>query len=128
MLKGSMSSIEMIATIIGSIFGSQALTALVNQWATKKKISADADTQTTDNALKWAEALTMRINKLEGALEIMRKENLELYREVAGLRVKVDFYEKGMVPISTPMAIPPQSPPGSTTTVTNTTSTTTPPG
>lgn len=96
-----MNNWETVGTIVGAIFGSNALTAVINNWANKTKTQAEADTETTDNALKWANSLTQRIDKLEAMMEILRKENLDLHKEVSALRVKVDFYERGVSPIPT---------------------------
>ncbi len=98
-----MTTWELVGTIVGSIFGSQALTAIVNSWANRTKMKAEVDTETTDNALKWAGTLTQRIDKLEMLVEALRRENLELHKEVSALRVKVDFYEKGVSPIPPPV-------------------------
>lgn len=87
------STLELIGAIVGSIFGSQALSILVTRWVNKKREDTDAAAVTVDSTLKWAEALNNRVTKLETDLDAMRKENLELHKEVSALRAEVSFYK-----------------------------------
>lgn len=110
------SILTVVGVVVPAVFGSQVLVAKIQAKASAKTEAAKADSVTTDNALKFAEATSKRVDKLEDRMEKMqadyenkleqlRKENLELHKEVAGLRVELAIYKSS--PVLTPSLPPP---------------------
>lgn len=89
-----MNTLELIGTIGGSVLGSSVLSTFITNWFNRPKLQAEADVLTTDNALKIIDVLQQRVDKLEAAQESMRRENLELHKEVAALRAELGFYRQ----------------------------------
>lgn len=81
---------EQIGVIIGAVFGSSVLAELVKGWTDRKKSAEDF-------SLQFLQNVTLRVEKLERELETIRKENVELHREVASLRTKLELYEQKSV-------------------------------
>lgn len=92
-----MNGLELGATLIGSIFGSQVLVALAQGWFNRKKVDSDADAQLTQTSLEFIKTLTTRIDKLENALEGARTEMISLHREVSALKMELGLYKEGKV-------------------------------
>lgn len=88
-----MSTAELILTLGTTLIGSTALSTLISGWFGRRFVRAEANTTISDTAIKFNEQLTQRIDKLEVALEMMRKENLDLHRQIASLQTEVAIYK-----------------------------------
>lgn len=82
-----------IAAMVGAVFGSQVLVTIFQNFFNRRKTKAEADSTAIDAALKYTDAITKRVEKLESDLESMRRENLQLHLEVERLKTELDIYK-----------------------------------
>jgi len=87
---------QSLATIIGAIFGSQALTIYVQGRFAEGKTKADAASTLVQSMLEWQKTLTDRITTLENSILEKDSKIDELQARVAHLESEVNKQNKAM--------------------------------
>lgn len=104
-----MNNLELISTIIATVFGSQVLSTIVQSWFSRRKTNTDADAVISDAAIRFNNQLTERLNKLELDNDNYRKEILGLHDKLTELRVELDLYKAGFRPCPLQKTIDPNA-------------------
>lgn len=78
-----------IATIVGTVTGSQVLVTWLQNKSSKKKVDADAAQILLDKTFEWATRLSARIDKLEAENATKDKTIAELTAKIAHLETQV---------------------------------------
>lgn len=102
-----MGTFELIAAVIGAVFGSQVLGNVVQGWFTRKKTSAEADAVLSEKAIMYNKQLVERIEKLEQdikdlrkeyeeKLDVLRKENTTLHKDLTAVQKELEL-TRGLV-------------------------------
>lgn len=86
-----------VATIVGAVFGSSALSTLVSSLFSKNKTEADAASVLVQSMLEWQKTLTERISSLERMITDKDKMIEELKERIIHLEMQV-FHHQGIEP------------------------------
>lgn len=89
-----METLTLIGTIVGAIFGSQVLVTVAQGWFRREKTDAESDAIRATQEQKFIELLTKRVDKLETDIELYRRENLELHKELSAVKTELRLFKE----------------------------------
>lgn len=95
---------ETIVTVVTSLIGGGVITAVIQQWFSRKKTKAEATNITVDGAVRWAESMRKDIDDLRAEVKEVRisyekvlAENFELRTKIVHLEYEINLYKNTKV-------------------------------
>jgi predicted nucleic acid-binding Zn-ribbon protein len=83
------STVMLIIGFISTALSSSAITTLINQWFSRRKVKAEAEVTTVDGTVKWAESMRKDLDDLRTEFKELQRDHVALLKENFDLKQRI---------------------------------------